>query len=464
MVDEKDQLHEVKDEQYVEDLILYYQTYMNAVINEIFVGIGVNLGLPEKQAYVIAKTDPKKLEKAFFKDVFEKFKNIFKYKIPKFRIKKNVFNQGKPLSPQQWDVINKSISEYWKQNTGKVTEDMVIKGYVLGRKSSKDRKAKVDNTKKSLETIIKQEEKESGKKFSDRFDEAYRNYDFKNSEKNAMNKAFSNIAMYVSETEDSIKQAIRKNVTEGINEGKTAIETASDLYWNVQKETGQQTAESVRKNWNRISATEMNTIFEAGILAPEEGRAMESLKTGKGVYFVRVGGTCDWCAPRQGTLVRLVPTSIVADNNDDSLKSMGIEDPFTNIAIWVGKNNVGRKKQDWLICCPAHPYNRASFSPIDLDTQEYDPKLGRVVDKVPESLRRYGIKRGEQVKTEAEKEERKPKYIGDNRVKYNNNIYEAVDKSIADAKLEQWRKDPSLPIPVQIGSPQYRRIFESAER
>lgn len=456
MPNEKDQQHEVKDERFVEDLILYYQTFVNAVINEIFVGIGVSLGQSEKQAYAEIKSDPKKLEKAFFKDVFEKFKNIFKYKIPKFRIKKNVFNQGKPLSPQQWDVINKSISEYWKQNTGKVTEDMVIKGYVLGRKSSKDRKSKVDNTKKSLPEIIK------NNPIPDKFTEAYKKYDFKNAEKNAMNKAFSNIAMYVSETEDSIKQAIRKNVTEGINEGKTAVETASDLYWNVQKETGQQTAESVRKNWNRISATEMNSIFEAGILAPYEAQAMDSIRDKKGVYFVRVGGTCDWCAPRQGTLVRLVPTSIVADNNDDSLKSMGIEDPFTDIAIWVGKNNVGRKKQDWLICCPAHPYNRASFSPIDLDTQEYDSKLGRVVDKVPESLRRYGIKKGEQVKTEAEKEERKPKYIGDNRVRYNNNIYEAVDKSIADAKLEQWRKDPSLPIPVQIGSPQYRRIFESA--
>lgn len=458
MPEEKDQQHEVKDEKFVEDLIEYYQTYVNGLINEIFVGIGINLGLDEKQAYAMAKTDPNRLEKARFKDIFDKFKKVFNHRFPKFRIKQKIFNDGKPLSPQQWERINKEIADYWKQNTEKVTEDVTVKAYMLGMKSGKDRKTRTDNTRKSLPEIIKINP------VPDRFAEAYKQYDFKNSEKNAMNRAFSNLAMHVSDTGDGIKQAIRKNVTEGINEGKSSTEIASDMYWNIQKETGNETAESVRKNWQRISATEMNSIFEAGILAPYEAQAMESLKTDKGVYFVRVGGTCDWCAPRQGTLVRLVPTSIVTDAGDESLKSMGIDDPYTDIAIWVGKNNVGRKKQDWNICCPAHPYNRASFSPIDLEKQEYDPKLGRVVDKVPESLRQLGIKRGEQLKTEAEKEERKPKYIGNDRVRYNNNIYEAVDKSVADSKLEQWRKDPSLPIPVAIGTPQYNRIFGEASR
>jgi len=459
MPDDKDQQHEVKEERYVEDLILYYQTYVNAVINEIFVGIGISLGQTEKQAYAMAKTDPKKLEKAFFKDVFEKFKNVFKHKIPKFRLKQNIFNKGKPLTEKQWDVISKAIAEYWKQNTSKVTEDVTVKGYVLGIKSSKYRKTKIDNTKKTLPEIIKHEEKESGKKFADKFEEAYKRYDFKNSEKNAMNRAFSNIAMHVSDTGDGVKQAIRKVVTEGINEGKSPVETASDLYWNIQKETGNETAESVRKNWNRIAATEMNSIFEAGILAPYEAQAMESLKTGKGVYFVRVNGTCDWCKPRQGTIVRLVPTSIVGDVNDDSLKSMGIDDPYTDIAIWVGKNNVGRKKQDWLICCPAHPFNRASFSLIDLDTQEYEPKFGRVVNKVPESLKQYGIKRDTSFATPEYKESKKPVKIGDNLVRFYDSVYEAVDKENYNKKLELWKKDPSQPIPVSRSSTDYKHIF-----
>ena len=134
MSDNKEFEHEVKDEKYLEDLIEYFSAYVSAVISEIFVGIGVNLGLSEKDAYKLAKTDPNKLEKAnFFNNVFEKFKNIFKYRIPKFRLKNQVFNNGKPLSEAQWKIINESISKYWKENTQKITEDATVKGFILGR-------------------------------------------------------------------------------------------------------------------------------------------------------------------------------------------------------------------------------------------------------------------------------------------------------------------------------------------
>lgn len=452
MPDEKDQQHEVKEERYVEDLILYYQTFVSAVINEIFVGIGVGLGQSEKQAYAMAKTDPKKLEKAFFKDVFEKFKNIFKHRIPKFRIKP-ISNQGKPLSEKQWEVINKSITDYWKKNTADVTEDVVTKAYVLGIKSSKYRKARVDNTKKSLPEIIRTDN------IPDKFAEAYKRYDFKNSEKNAMNRAFSNIAMYVSETGDGVKQAIRKTVTEGINGGKTPVETASDLYWNIQKETGQQTAETVRKNWNRIAATEMNSIFEAGILAQTEAEAMESLKdNSKAVYYIRIGGQCDWCRPRQGTVVRQIPESI-ADRSTESLKEIGIDDPITDIYIYTGKNNVGRKKADYFLCCPAHPYNSATFQRFDPMSEKYNPKTGRVERK--QLYRTEFVP--EKKDYEINKEERKPKKIGNGLVRYNNNIYQSVSPSEYNRKKELWDKDASLPIPVSTNSTRYDKIFGAAE-
>jgi len=453
MTDEKDQQHEVKDERYVEDLIEYYQTYVNGLINEIFVGIGISLGLDEKRAYGLAKVDPKRLEKAVFKDIFDKFKNVFKHRFPKFRTKTKVFNDEKPLSPQQWERINKEIADYWKANTEKVTEDVTVKAYVLGMKSGKDRKARTDNTKKSLPEILK------NNPVPDKFAEAYKRYDFKNSEKNAMNRAFSNIAMHVSDTGDGIKQAIRKNITEGINEGKSSVEIASDLYWNIQKETGNETAESVRKNWNRIAATEMNSVFEAGILAQTEAESMESLKDpSKAVYYIRIGGQCDWCKPRQGTVVRQIPESI-ADRSTESLKEIGIEDPITDIYIYTGKNNIGRKKADYFLCCPAHPWNSATFQRFNPEVEKYNPRTGRVERKqlyrteyVPEK-KEYII----------DKEERKPKKIGDGLVKYNNNIYQSVSPSEYNRKKELWDRDTSLPIPVATNSTRYDKIFGAAE-
>jgi hypothetical protein len=50
---------------------------------------------------------------------------------------------------------------------------------------------------------------------------------------------------------------------------------------------------------------------------------------------------------------------MVTDSSNDSLKSMGIKDPNTDIAVWVGKSNVGMREtknvHGWRICTPAHP-------------------------------------------------------------------------------------------------------------
>jgi len=431
---------------------------MYAVINEIFVGIGVNLGLTEKQAYSLSKNKPTDLQKGKFLDIFSKFKNIFSRKVSPFRIKTKIFNNGKPLSDDQWRVVNNSITDYWKNHTQKVTEEVVLKGHILGRKTTDYRTAGIKYTTKSLEQVLT-EEKKNTRDFSD----AYKNYNFKNSEKNVISRSLANVAMYVTKTEDDIKQAIRQNVNRGIADGKSPVQVTSDLYWNVKK-SGDFSAERVRKNWARISATEMNSVFEAGILAPYEAEAMESLQdNGRAVYFVRTGGTCDWCKSRQGTLVRLVPLSIVTDSAIDSLSAMGIEDPNTDIAIWTGKNNVGFKQKQWRICCPAHPYNSATFSPIDIEKQYYSEKLGRVTHKVPKSLEKYNIPEADHTPTQAEIDYSKPTDIGDGKVRYNNNIYEAVSLQDYERKHEAYKNDRSLPIPVQNNTPQYRRIFESAK-
>jgi len=66
--------------------------------------------------------------------------------------------------------------------------------------------------------------------------------------------------------------------------------------------------------------------------------------------------------------------------------------------------------------------------------------------------------------TEIEKELRKPTLIGENLVRFNNNIYEAVDKKDYNKKLEEWRKDRSRPIPVSRSSTDYKQIIEAAEK
>jgi hypothetical protein len=458
------EVHEVK---YIRELQEYYNAYGSALINEIFVGVGIALGLSEKEAYQLIQKQPGKLQKAgFFKNIFEKFKSIFKHPTPKFRPKEGKFGTGKPLTPKQWDSFHKELDVYWKQYADAVTEDMAVKSFMLGRDTTNFRKKKKPYQNKSLYQV--EEDRYDGempKKIAD----AYKKYDFTNSEKNALNKSFSNMAMYVTNANTDIKEAIRHQVTKGINESKSPTQIASDLYWHVQKDeelSGKYNAESLRYNWGRIAQYESAAVYEAGILAPYEEAAMESMAGNyRPLYFMFTGGTCKWCTAHHGTPVRMVPTSIITNAANDSLKSMGIKDPNTDIAIWIGKNNVGFREtktvHGWRVATPAHPHGVATFEPINIETEYFNPKTGHVEERqkkykhVPRMIEPT-------YRSKEENEYRKPTFIGNNLVRYNNNVYEAVDKSEADKKLDAWRKDASLPIPVQKDTPQYRRIFGEA--
>lgn len=446
---------------YMRDIQEYMNAYFYSLITEIYVGVGVNLGLSSKDAYRMAKSKPGELQKAnFFKNIFDKFKGIFSYKVPKFRYKKKIYGDGKPMTPKQWDKFNAAIDRYWRDNSEKVSEDMAIKSYMLGRDTTEYREKKKPYKRKSLFQVdFDQYDGDMPSSIA----EAYKNYDFTNSEKKIINKSYSNIAMYVTQTNNDIKEAIRQNVEIGIDNNKSPVEIASDLYWSFKDSPVREfTAEAQRRDWNRIASTEMASVYEAAVLAPYESKAMESMKDPeKAQYFVRTGGTCEYCLSVRGTIVRLIPRDI-ADISTESLRSIGIKDPNTDIYIYTGKNNIGRKRKDWQVCCPAHPYNKATFVPIDPGEQEYNQKTDDVEYK-PKKERFVPQMKDYSDRSREEKKDRKPKDIGGGKVQYNNNVYVAVDPDEYNTKLEESRKNPSLPIPVNKNSPSYRRIFGEAE-
>jgi hypothetical protein len=457
---------EYQEVKYIRELNEYWDAFMFSLINEITVGIAINLGLSEKEAYAIARSKSDTLQKAnFFMSIFDKFKKLFKYSVEPFRIKKKLIPFGyRPLTNVEWDNINKYLSEFWRRHADKVAEDMTVKGFMLGRDTTTFRRKRVAYRDKSLYQVVTDQYQGN---MPDNIAQAYKKYDFKNSEKKALNKSFSRIAMYVSETDKKLQSAIRKEIIQGINEGKSGTIIASDLYWNIQKKAGN-TAETFKKNWNRISQYEMAAVYEAGILAPYEAQAMESLKdASKAQYFVFTGGTCKWCTPHHGTLTRLVPIGVVSDSDNDSLKSMGIHDSNTDIAIWPGKNNIGKysyKEPSWSVCTPAHPHGTATMMPIDLKTEYYDKETGRVEPlktKIPKGA--YRPKPISHIPGKEEKEYLKPTFIEGGKVRFNGNVYEAVEHRDYDKKKSAWDKNPLLPIPVDRNSTDYKIIFKQAK-
>jgi len=141
-------------------------------------------------------------------------------------------------------------------------------------------------------------------------------------------------------------------------------------------------AHQLIRDWHRVAMYETSMLHETAKLAEHEETAFESLsEDSKAVYFIYGYGTCDWCLEHNGTLVRYIPSIIVGDTSNDSLSIRGIKDPYTDIAIWAGKNNIGFKQREWRVCVPAHPFNRATFHRIDPGTEKVDVPMRVIIPK-----------------------------------------------------------------------------------
>jgi hypothetical protein len=77
-------------------------------------------------------------------------------------------------------------------------------------------------------------------------------------------------------------------------------------------------------------------------------------------------------------------------------------DPYTDIAVWVGKTNADRgKMSDWWFCCPAHPNCSHEYLNTDPgsvpfeDPEPYNPEedeeLKRIQDQYEENFRKNRI-------------------------------------------------------------------------
>lgn len=66
--------------------------------------------------------------------------------------------------------------------------------------------------------------------------------------------------------------------------------------------------------------------------------------------------SCEFCSDHWGTVVRLFKSQSDFENSsfyggEDIVNG----DPKAKIAVWPGKNNVGRDKNSYWLCAPVHP-------------------------------------------------------------------------------------------------------------
>jgi len=377
--------------------------YISLLILNIFNGVAENVGVKDPDK--LASKPPDKLAKAKkggflsgFNQIGKRIKGFIGRKLvlpaKKFRLRGiNLYRKKRPVTKDEWDEFSKQVNEYLEPYLDPIAEELTVKSVLLGMASAdQDQRGKA--TKDYRHYGYEQIEKDKfGGVMPDTIDGANKRFNINRDLDNAMHVSYARAAEFVVNVGDDVRSAIRSQVDQAYRLGKSPEKLASDLYWDVQKnpEIRFDTAEQVMRNWLRVAKTEMAIIHERGKLASDEGQARESLDDpAKAVYYVFNGsGRCDWCNPRQGTVVRLIPLLMVTDENNDSLTGMGIEDPHTDTAIWQGKNNVGRKKFQWRIATPVHPNCACTFSRIHPEYQQWDDKNDRIVNTNQGLFRQY---------------------------------------------------------------------------
>lgn len=81
---------------------------------------------------------------------------------------------------------------------------------------------------------------------------------------------------------------------------------------------------------------------------------------------------CDFCANHWSTIVRLFLDEEDFKNSEyydgeDKVKN----DPHNvEIAVWAGKNNVGRNANNYWLCAPVHPFCGCHFEEYSFEKEE----------------------------------------------------------------------------------------------
>lgn len=372
---------------YIEDVAEDLALVGELLIHNVMAGVMRNIGVTDLTRVV--KPEPlQKAQSSFLsrlKAVVKKHKGIIlggKGPDPQapFEIKgQRIYRKGKPMSVGDWQKFEQEIMQYMAPYMKSMSEEAAIKAVLLSfatAQAEMQRKQMKYYGKKSYEQIL--DESFNGY-IPGSFDDLDKIYSLDGSKQRAMNEAYQEVAQYVQRVDDDVREAIRRQVVIAHRTGKTPEQLASDLYWMQEDnpELRDLNAEQLQRDWRRVAYTEMAALHGIGHMGAYEDQAEASLSSGADpIYFVFTGGTCEYCGPREGTVLRMIPKDAVADELDDSLAAQGIkDDPYAKLAIWNGKTNVGLKRAQWRICIPVHPWGRAKLQRFYPADQKWDKDL-----------------------------------------------------------------------------------------
>jgi len=247
-----------------------------------------------------------------------------------YKLKGRVFinpKTGKRLTRGEWETIKRDLTRlFGKLYRGK-QKQLVMKALALGKiLNSMDPAIATDKPANALEIEKVMRTVERSAVYS-----------------NMIQFAEVHTGELIQDVTTRSRRAIMQTILQGYQDGTGQRELARKLFDQFSV---------LNRDWRRIAETENAINFNNGYLLAE----LEAAPKGEDVFVKGISGAgaCPFCRSNLDNQTFVLREK--APGGDDQVTI----DKETYTAIWPGKNNFGRKRDEWWACFPSHPHCRCS--------------------------------------------------------------------------------------------------------
>lgn len=263
---------------------------------------------------------------------------------------------GFPIYREDFEKILRAIEKFLNRRLDKMGKHIVLHSVALGRVLARKlltidpaevRKLKLSEVKhedKPIEWMAESLERQNRLLGPLHPEERERLSNHYKKISTAVEIAEQSMGDHITQMEDSTLHAVRRSIIDGIKGRKSKTEVAQELF----NRFG-----NLNRDWQRIAETETVSVFNNAFLR----ETVATAAIGEKVYFKRVEMrdqfVCKFCEKIRDQIVLWVESPLLSEK---------IDDPVAKVAIWEGKNNVGRKAKDYRTPAEGvHPYCRGSW-------------------------------------------------------------------------------------------------------
>jgi len=295
-------------QEYIDGVIKYVEETMKAIAVGLALKLNVDPTLVQKSIKIPIDTLIKAAngeeiqDELFYKSLFSALKE--KFTVAKDFFKKFKFNKGKPLEPmkfkgrliynpetdaplteQEWTQITRDIQDFLGDKIGTLEESMIVRAGLFGKLLQASEEE--GKTLSEIKNMSYDEVEEDYGAIPDTVNDAVKNFNLSSPEAASIEWAQSHAAEHLSIKDGSLKNKIvnmvRKQITGGLEDGVSAQEMASRLYWiDPTDELGQRftqdTINAINRDFRRIcfpTGTKVTTLIG--------NQKIENLKVGRKV-------------------------------------------------------------------------------------------------------------------------------------------------------------------------------------